>query len=916
MSAHEEAPETSEPASADAEETKDETRDAQIVHTLTSMDIQKLFSGTPRFSTTTVSKTDGSAVEMPWESKFGGEHHSRDCPVPEHPIYSLATLRKHLTIQGGRSDVRSGHPMHLIDAVESPSMLSAHGIEKGSVGLDHFLQLPLSDSHLGMDEMIPTEENLKEEEENLLSLQLQPEKLGLAKLNMGTTSERLAKLSRIHTEVIESKKKTSILDCCSSAELYDTLFTNLLAKPAFETPKDDPASLKIQIEAILKVLNVKGIWFDFSQVDSRIRIGQLLWGLPVTQTSPETPGDEEDSVSERDRALLQITISSELLLRLDAVSTMEDSEAKDTIRLKADELKRFRALLTLKVNWDLVLARLFLDNVVVKPGVKKSLTRSFLRRIPKRFFFPASLDTPPEPEYEDLPDVLLLPRHQERQLDGLIHFATSISWPDVDELELYLKESFPPVETKSTLQRRSSALLQRSSALFQRSPSAYATPSEEPSSQATDYFDSKPRRRSTSRTRPEIRPQLSRVLTKQKSYTIQSPQAPLTPSATNTQSPNDNNSRDATNTAIGPMSPPIDLLQTQQPACGWLTRAYLTSLVLPGEPLQHHLISALLENSPAALATLGDTATLYGGLVYGGRSYWSRSCAVGRVLACMKGSAEGWGWIGTSVVPMVRWNGGRDGKWKGEGWVDVAIDELPSEDLAAGVEARVRQKEDIEKDSDPLAGQQAADLKPSDLAMPTDAEQKPRSTLWFDGLRLERQPDTNPIPPAEDGELDDIPPPASYKAFVSFSSMSLSSEIGSPTIPLLFDVYFISAFPCTPPSLTDLQMLRLQGEEECSAKVPGHPLHTSQRYNLIPAADVLKRNFEFPSAKAGADGASGGKEVLVLDVRGSVELELLARAWCSWKGEHAILGRAGVTCLACCVREARAAGVRVVIRLG
>ena len=59
----------------------------------------------------------------------------------------------------------------------------------------------------------------------------------------------------------------------------------------------------------------------------------------------------------------------------------------------------------------------------------------------------------------------------------------------------------------------------------------------------------------------------------------------------------------------------------------------------------------------------------------------------------------------------------------------------------------------------------------------------------------------------------------------------------------------------------------------------------------------------------------GDRETLVVDARHDASLELLARAWCSWKGEHAVIGRVKVTCLACCVREARALGIRIIIRV-
>ena len=61
-------------------------------------------------------------------------------------------------------------------------------------------------------------------------------------------------------------------------------------------------------------------------------------------------------------------------------------------------------------------------------------------------------------------------------------------------------------------------------------------------------------------------------------------------------------------------------LALQHQCVGWPTRTYLIGLILPGESMQHLLVSSLLENSPEALAALGDTAILDGGFVYKQRS--------------------------------------------------------------------------------------------------------------------------------------------------------------------------------------------------------------------------------------------------------------------------------------------------------
>ena len=112
-----------------------------------------------------------------------------------------------------------------------------------------------------------------------------------------------------------------------------------------------------------------------------------------------------------------------------------------------------------------------------------------------------------------------------------------------------------------------------------------------------------------------------------------------------------------------------------------------------------------------------------------------------------------------------------------------------------------------------------------------------------------------------------------------------------------------------------------------------HPLHASYQYKLVPATDVLDPNFVLPfTIHAHASPAPSApsspreeknedtapditKAVLVLDTRASKDLELLARSWCAEKGLHAIIGRVGRSCVACCIREARGLGINVVIRV-
>jgi hypothetical protein len=108
-----------------------------------------------------------------------------------------------------------------------------------------------------------------------------------------------------------------------------------------------------------------------------------------------------------------------------------------------------------------------------------------------------------------------------------------------------------------------------------------------------------------------------------------------------------------------------------------------------------------------------------------------------------------------------------------------------------------------------------------------------------------------------------------------------------------------------------------------------HPLHSSYKYQIVQMAEVLDPNFDIPfdmhsrkltPTPAGVDRQDSDTlhdktTVLVIDTRASKDLQLLARAWCAEKGFHAIIGRTGRSCISCCVREARALGMNIVIRV-
>jgi hypothetical protein len=349
---------------------------------------------------------------------------------------------------------------------------------------------------------------------------------------------------------------------------------------------------------LVDVLGAKDVWVDFSLVEWRIRLGQILWGPPVESESEDDIVINNEAVhqpgSQRYWLLLQILLSCELLLRLDAVAMNADHGLEEP---KPAEIARFDKLATVPVRWSIILARYWLENIEIvkaspdisenKPPVASSGWMSTLTGA----LTGAANSADVAEAAETIESVQFQGRHQTRQLSGLVHFARKLKWPNLEALEAKV-----------------------SSNGITLSNSAYSTPASGTplSSYRTNSYFGNPR------------PGIKRVL-----------------------------SRSPTICAV------------IHPA-GWLSNSYISGLILPGEGLSHFLISTLLENDNAAIATIGGQANLYGGFAYSGRSFWSTACIVGRVLAAGKGATECIGWVSSEVLPH----------GIGETWVDIE-DERP-----------------------------------------------------------------------------------------------------------------------------------------------------------------------------------------------------------------------------------------------
>ncbi|RMY53403.1 hypothetical protein D0865_05267 [Hortaea werneckii] len=818
--------------------------------------------------------------------------------------------------------------------MEIPTMLSAQGLLPGTTGFEHFLQLPMADSMVHAEK--PADFSAKR-----MLLEEDPEQLGLREIDLEHVIDRLTELDVIYAD---RRREAKTWNRAKVEEMGEDLFAHFL-DPELGTTDAGTGSVKLrtQIEALTKVLVQEGLWWDFSMVEWRIKIGLLLWA--------DSPLGQSELPRERDVLLLQVMLAAELLIRLSDLELASDNTGDDK-----DALSDFRQSLPRKLQYDLLLARIFMDNVSIslKPIVSTKANRmSSFSAITFLTARESQGDT--EPEFEPC----IQPKHQEKQLGGLLDFAEKLGWPHTDHVQGQLSAKLSPARQNAVSGAKQSGLtpgepnMSRPISGF----SAYATPLSSPLRPAftprahldtdrTSYFGGLPSPQQT----PEKRPQVERRGT---STSLQLFAARET----------------------AEVDPILDVFEVG----GWLSRSWLSGLVFPGEAASHFLISTLLENSRPAIDSLGYVADLYGGFAYQARSYWSTSSIVGRVLGAVEDSKEVMGWISTSVVPQNQ----------EKGWMAVHVAK-PHNQPPTG-QARIRDPAAVAADSDPLHGVGARDVRADDFKTPLDGPLVMGNEVRFLGMSL-RKRSTSHSEEAENGD---------QVALLSFNS-PLNKSLPRLEVELRYDVHFVTAYPCHPESKPQRQsttalkptfsttsdqtllspasgqtpwrksdqtmlspasgqtpllskrtssipstprtrtlsapsvpatdsarastqassspvMLSPRDTEKELPPPPAHPLHVDFQYTVVPAASLLTaspsqpllssvvakanghrpRAMTSPSHKtdqrdptAAAGSAQSGDEVVVLDCRGSEDLDLLARTW-----------------------EARALGIGVVIRI-
>ncbi|KFZ23312.1 hypothetical protein V502_02206 [Pseudogymnoascus sp. VKM F-4520 (FW-2644)] len=852
----------------------------RIIQPLTLSDIHKLFSGAPQFFVRSEGHHAGAphpSVAFPWNEELEIRDLSDHGQI-EEKAWGCVTTTPHIirkqkggaVVERPTEENENKTPHFVPRCKERPNMLSMQGLERGTVGFQAALEVAVADAlH---------EDKPREDEKALQSHRvkfLKGKKRGLRPLSEASVVSKLTEMGLLYHEKPPVSK--------TSVEMYTELFTQVLFPPTRVTDADDPTSFHVQIETLVSVLTEPGIWVDFSNVEWRIRLGQTLWGpsyQPDQEAELDVDGEEKEHRHESQQfwLLLQILLSCELVIRLDAVSR---SAQQDPWLITAEEIQRFERDVTRPVKWSLLLARLWLENIKITQSVKQPSEQQPSEHGRRHSGWLSSIKQAVTPQHEefdtiDSHTIEFHGRRQKRQINGLIRFSRKMRWPGAERI----------AEKFALDLEKGSDGIERTPA----DPASQAGTSLSMTTQRSSYF--------AGIGRPGIRRGLS-------------------------------------------LGGPPNMFHPS----GWLSKSYLTGLILPGEGLSHLLMSTLLENDEVAVARLGGDPNLYGGFVYSGQSFWSTACIIGRVLAAGKGASECMGWLSSPIQP----------KGVVEGWVSVDVELEPRSDGEEGPHAaRIWKKSIVERESHVLGDGDARTILPGDFTLPppdvpdpANLEVNLESLDLFTGLDSAESSPVN-----EDGpgvETTDRPKIRTYSAMLQFTVKPSDEPTKSMNFALTYDVQFVTAHPCVPSLHTRLiQSSTSSGSPaaQLDSASPGphtlftgHALHKSYNFSRHTLSSVVFASPASPPPLLSLHTSS--TEIFVIDCtepdppevatmdahpaqsayvsrkrRFGSDLEMLARAWCAEKGYNALVSRKGRNCIACSIREARALSWKIVLRFG
>ncbi|CZR51615.1 uncharacterized protein PAC_01492 [Phialocephala subalpina] len=416
------------PPGTETEPVKAPIKLERIMSPIALPDLHKIFSGAPQFFARSEGHHTGAphpSVAFPWDTNLEIRDLSDHIQIQDE-AWGCVTAWPHITVQVSRNAeaTKIHHEKcraHFLPRCrERPNMLSMQGIERGTMGYQAALEIGVADAlEIPNEDSDSSPEAISEHRKKFLN-----GKDGLRPITDSTLIDRLLSVSEVYHEDPLKHRRLNV-------QLYTEIFTQLLFPPSRVTDSDDPYSLQVQIEALIKVLAAPMVWVDFTLVEWRIRLGQILWGTPTDPEGDEIAINNEviyEPGTQKYWLLLQILLSCELLVRLDAISMNIDHGLEAP---KLSEIHKFDKNATTSVRWSMLLARAWLENIRVEKldhdAVPEAKPAGWLATLTGG----AHTETITK---DELAEVRFHGRHQARQLSGLLHFARKMAWPGLDEI--------------------------------------------------------------------------------------------------------------------------------------------------------------------------------------------------------------------------------------------------------------------------------------------------------------------------------------------------------------------------------------------------------------------------------------------------------------------------------------------------
>jgi hypothetical protein len=374
---------------------------------LTMPELQELFSGAPQFFAFSEGHHTGAphpSVVFPWDLDVEITDLCDHLQIHDEAWASITAcphitrdVQRQLKSENEHNEKQGAH--FAPRCRERPNMLSMQGIELGTIGYAAALELGVADALHEPKSLL--DGSLLERRIRLLS-----GKGSLRPVTESGLAERLISVNMTyHDDHWKHPRPTT--------ELYTDLFTQILFPPREVTDSNGPYSLEVQIEALVEILTAP-VWVDFRIVEWRVTLGQVLWEHRIGSNLDDDviikDGIVQQPGSRKFWLLLQILLSCELLLRLDAISTNIEVGLE---KAQPSQIKHLDQSATMSVRWSLILARSWLDNV--RLGRKSPESISAHNASPINY-------------------LQIQGRHQTRQLSGLLHFARKLQWPNTEEL--------------------------------------------------------------------------------------------------------------------------------------------------------------------------------------------------------------------------------------------------------------------------------------------------------------------------------------------------------------------------------------------------------------------------------------------------------------------------------------------------